>query len=168
MGLAPAEKAKIMIAIDNINEILLHSVQARGVPNQECIVFQALEDCELGVFGVLLGFRKDTGAVIPLRDHFLWFGEKRATAGDWIFLYTGPGEYRESTMNDRPGTLHLCYWGRDKTVLHDPRVSAVLIKIGEVAISIPPPPPQALSQLASPYGAQTELYSDAVDKRPGN
>jgi hypothetical protein len=167
MGLVSAANTKKMIVIDDISEIQLHSVQQRGVPNEERILFQVLEDCELGVFGVLLGYRKDTGAIIPMRDHFVWFGERKATAGDWIFLYSGPGEYREMTMADRPGTLHICHWGREETILHDPRVSAVLIKIGEVAISVPPPPPKGLPQLGRSPGGATDLFSEPVKKTTG-
>ena len=124
-----------------ISELTVVGVFDRGVPNRERIVLQANEIVDMGQFAFLLGLRQQQGAAVPLRDNFFWLGSGFVSRGDWIFVYTGPGEVR---MNNLPGTtekLYTVHWGRTQTVLNVPEVVPVLIRFGAVHV---PAEPRAL------------------------
>ena len=106
----------------------------RGVPNQERIVIRANDIVNMGQFALLLGVRQQLATAAPIRDNFYWFGDGVVSRGDWIFVYTGPGEGR---MNELPGTtekLYTVHWGRTQTVLHSVEVVPVLIRIDAVQV----------------------------------
>lgn len=134
------------VFIDTVSEIEIIDISERGKPNRECILLRVKETCQAGNFLVILAVKNEEGNLIPLKDSLIWFGENILTAGDWIFLYTCPGEYRTNSMTDRPGTLHSCYWGRNITIFHDPKIYAVIVKMGEFTVSPAPSPPTAKLQ----------------------
>ncbi len=71
----------------------------------------------MGKFGVLLGIGQQNRTAFPIRDNFYWFGEGFVRKGDWIFLYTGPGEARTVEVPNTTEKIYSIHWSREKTVL---------------------------------------------------
>ena len=126
-----------MIVITYIEELTIIGTHDRGVPNNERIVFQANSTIDLGRYGLLLGLRGDHGAAIPVHDNFFWFGDVLINPGDWIFVYTGPGDPRLTELPNSNNRIYTLHWGRSTTVLHDINVVPILFRIDGVAMPSP-------------------------------
>jgi hypothetical protein len=121
-------------------ELTLHSVADRGQPNSERIVLRANAAAALNEYGLSLGLQTK-GGVRPYRDNVFWFPENsNIDEGDWIFIYTGPGE-RNVTALSAPftGRLHSFHWDRSQTVFFHPSVVPIVFRIFVVA-ALPAPP----------------------------
>lgn len=120
--------------VNLINELSVIGVYDRGIPNQERIVLHVTETVNLGQYGLMIGVRAQDGTAFPVRDNLLWFGDGVVARGDWIFIYTGPGEPKVSTLpntNNRTYTLH---WGRAETILHNREVVPILFRVDAVQV----------------------------------
>lgn len=134
-----AFKGEESLIVDGITELTVVGAFDRGIPNQERVVLQANEMVNMGQFALLLGIRQQEGFAVPIRDNFYWFGDGIVYKGDWIFVYTGPGESRK---NEVPGTtekLFTVHWGRTQTVLGSLDVVPVLIRTDAVQVLIEQP-----------------------------
>lgn len=121
-------------------DITLHSVAERGVPNRERIILRVDAPCNAASYAVLLGTSVAGYNPTPFADNFLWIGNGELLARDWIFLYSGHGESRVDNLSDDQRLFSL-YWRRPTTILHNPYVVSILIKIGDYqALSEPLPP----------------------------
>ncbi|HEX9879313.1 MAG TPA: hypothetical protein VGB25_03865 [Candidatus Binatia bacterium] len=123
--------------VDLITELSLVGVYDRGVPNEERIVLVARDSINMGQYGVMLGIRSVAGSAFPIRDNLLWFGDAQLTNGDWIFIYTGPGEPRSTNLPGINTKIYTVHWGRDKTVLHDQNVVPILFRVDAVQVAVP-------------------------------
>lgn len=135
-GLVVAFKGERPLIVGEITELRVVGVFDRGVPNQERVVLQVNEVVNMGQFALLLGIRQQPATAIPIRDNLLWFGDGVLSRGDWIFVYTGPGEGR---VNELPGTaekLYTVHWGRTQTVLTSLEVVPVLVRVDAVQIPV--------------------------------
>lgn len=122
------------LIIGDITELRVVGAFDRGMPNQERIVIRVNDIVNMAQFALLLGIRQQLGVAVPIRDNFFWFGDGVVSRGDWIFVYTGPGEGR---MNDLPGTtekLYTVHWGRNQTVLNSAEIVPLLIRLDAVQI----------------------------------
>lgn len=117
-----------------IDEITIRDVCDRGVPNQERIVLFVNEPVNIGEFGLLLGIRTDKGLVYPVKDNFFWFGEGTVSRGDWIFLYTGPGEPKTFKIPNTQNKSFSVHWGRDVTVLNNKELVPFLMKFNGIQV----------------------------------
>ena len=120
--------------VGNITELSVVGVFERGIPHQERIVISVNEIVSMGQFGLLLGIRQQEGAAFPIRDNFFWFGDGYLSRGDWIFVYTGPGDTR---VVELPGTIEKLYslhWGRENVVLSPPEIVPILVRVDAVDI----------------------------------
>lgn len=123
----------------------------RGIANRERVVLVPNLRVNLASYGVLLGIRNATLAV-PLTDHFLWLDELEVDSGTWIFIYTGPGTRRFTTVERTNIPAIVVHWGKAQTIFDSPDVVPILFRIGGVrflepdfrpiggAAQIPPPP----------------------------
>src|SRR5262249_31570481 len=104
----------------------LEGVWDRGVPNTERIALRPTRPVNLGEYVVGLGVRTPDGATFPLRDDFMWLEEGVLEPPAWVFIYTGPGVRRFTTVMGTTEPALVLHWGRDHTVLNDARVYPVV------------------------------------------
>ena len=120
--------------VGTITELRLEGAFDRGVPNLERVVITANELVNMGQFGVLLGIRAEHGMAKPIRDNFYWFGDGLVRKGDWIFLYTGPGETRTVEVPNTTEKIYSVHWGRGTTVLDHSEIVPILFRLDAVDI----------------------------------
>ena len=117
-----------------IFEISFVGVSDPGIPNQERLVFRPTERVNLGQYGVLLGVRTSEGSIVPVWDHFFWFGEFIAEPPSWIVIYTGSGQYKESTVPDTGHKVHFMYLGKPRILFDNPSLVPVLFRMDSILI----------------------------------
>lgn len=117
-----------------IQEITVYDVFDRGVPNQERIVLRINETLNLGRYGLMLGIRAENGSAFPLRDNLLWFGDAIVNRGDWLFVYTGPGEPKASPVPNGQENMYSIHWGRPHVILHNRDVVPILFRVDAVQV----------------------------------
>lgn len=120
--------------VESIFELRVVGVYDRGNPNQERIVIVANEVVNMGQFGLILGIRQQKGFAVPIRDNFYWFGDGYVFKGDWIFVYTGPGEARTAELPGATGKLYSLHWGRANTILTHPEIVPILLRVDGVDV----------------------------------
>ena len=120
--------------VGDISELKVAGVFDRGVPNQERIVIHANQIVNMGQFGLILGIRQQGALAYPIRDNFYWFGDGYVNVGDWIFVYTGPGESLTSELPGGSGKLYSLHWGRNETILGLQEVVPILFRVDAVEI----------------------------------
>lgn len=122
----------------NIDELQLYGVYDSGIPNLERIVIRVLQSVDMGEFGLMLGIRGHGGSAIPIQDNMLWFGHGYLSAGDWIFVYTSPGQAKVIDVPNTEGRIVSVHWGKSVTIFNGPEFLPILFRIG--AIQVPPVP----------------------------
>lgn len=130
--------------VNRVSEITVVDVFDRGVPNQERIVLHVKETVNLGQYGLMIGVRAQDGTAFPIRDNLLWFGDGFVTRGDWIFVYTGPGDPRVTTLPNTQERLYTLHWGRSQTILHNHDLVPILFRVDAVQV------PQTIKGLPKP------------------
>lgn len=121
--------------LSSIYELRITEVRDRGVPNRECVAMRINMTVDLGQFGIILGVRGQTGYASPVKDNFFWFGEATLNQGDWLFLYTGPGEARRSQIPNTNQFIYSIHWGRDKTLFHNENIVPLLFKMESIQVA---------------------------------
>ena len=117
-------------------------VADRGVPNRERIVLTPTAQVDMSPYALIAGARGHLpGFASPLRDMFFWFGTGVVSPNDWIFLFTGSGNFAQSPRDDGRGMCWFFYWGKKTTIFHDPHIVPVLIRLNGLSIETPTPPP---------------------------
>ena len=128
----------------SITEFARLEVLDRGVPNKERIAFRAETTVDTGRFALVLAARvPGTALVMTLPDSSLWLGSKTLSENDWVMMYTGAGTAKTLPPAGGYGSVHIGYWGKDTTVLHDPNVVPVIWRLSGILI---PEMPVALPQ----------------------
>jgi len=117
-----------------IEELSVVGTYDRGVANQERIVLLVNTTINLGQYGIMLGIKDQSGMARPIRDNLFWFGDGIVNKGDWLFLYTGPGEPRFSTIPNNQEKIFTLHWGRNVTILGDGIIVPILFKVESVQI----------------------------------
>ena len=125
--------------LNGISELYILGVYERGIPNRERIVLKAAESVNMGQFGLMLGVIKEQGFALPIRDNLFWFGDGHINKGDWIFIYTGPGEFRVDELPNSNEKLYAVHWGRDKVILGQPEIVPILFRMDAVDIATETP-----------------------------
>lgn len=120
--------------VGDISELIVSGVYDRGTPNQERVVLYANQTVNLGQYGLMVGVRAAGNSAFPVRDNLLWFGDGLVNKGDWIFVYTGPGEPRATTLPNTEERLYSIHWGRDKTIFHHPDLVPILFRVDAVHV----------------------------------
>lgn len=130
--------------LQDLTEMNIVGVYDRGVPNQERIVINVRQTLNLGQYGVMLGIKATDGFAFPVRDNLFWFGDGLVFQGDWLFIYTGPGQARTSPVPNTSETLYSIHWGRPTTILNAKELVPILFRVDAVqvtneSLSIPGP-----------------------------
>lgn len=120
--------------VNLVTEISVVGVFDRGIPNQERIVLRVNETVNLGQYGLMVGVRGSDGTAFPIRDNLLWFGDGLVNSGEWIFVYTGPGEPRATTLPNTQERLYSIHWGRTETILHHRDFVPILFRVDAVQV----------------------------------
>lgn len=120
--------------IVNLITELSAGVFDRGIPNQERIVLFVNESVNLGQYGLMIGIRGGNNGAVPIRDNMLWFGDGMVNKGDWIFVYTGPGEAKTTQLPNNKERLYSIHWGRKETILHHHDLMPILFKVNAVIV----------------------------------
>jgi len=120
----------------------LWGVQDAGTPNKELIAIMVTEQCDLANYCVLIGHQNMDGTATPIQDHMFWFGNGIVNAGDWLFIYTGPGKSTVQKI-DEVNNIISVHWNKDKTIFQNRSLIPILSKLSEVSF---PPQPEAKEQ----------------------
>jgi len=118
--------------VDLITELVVVDVLDRGVPNQERVLLRVNEQVNLGLYGLLIGLPVGGGFAFPIRDNFFWFGDGLVNAGDFIFVYTGPGEARANKLPNTEENVYSIHWGRKETVFANETLIPILFRFDGV------------------------------------
>ena len=118
--------------LEDISGLTLVGVFDRGIPNKERIVLRANEIINLGQYGIMIGIRLEEGMASPIRDNLFWFGDAYVMEGDWIFVYTGPGEGKGAPVPNSQDRLYSIHWGRKETILHHDELVPILFRVDAV------------------------------------
>jgi uncharacterized protein YodC (DUF2158 family) len=114
--------------VNSINELILHGVFDRGVPNQERIVLRVQDNLNLAAYGLLLTVYQ-SNSYTPLPDQFFWFGETILDPDTWVFVYTGAGFPRMTKTSVTNEPAYVLHWNREHAVFHQDTLQPTLIRI---------------------------------------
>lgn len=117
-----------------IDELQILGVYDHGVPNVERVVIQVKKAVDLVQYGLMLGIRGPDGAALPLRDNLLWFGNGWVQEGDWLFVYTAPGEGRITPLPNNDEKLYSVHWGKKQTVFQNRDLVPILFRMDGIQI----------------------------------
>lgn len=121
--------------VQGITELTVVGTFDRGVPNQERIVLRVNEILDLGQYGVMIGVRASAGSAIPVHDNLFWFGDGIVNPGDWLFIYTGPGTPKFSTLPKSTDRMFTVHWGRATTLFESQELVPILFRVDAVHVS---------------------------------
>lgn len=129
-----------MIWLPNIDTLTLVGVFDRGVPNRERIVLRALQSVEMAQYGIIVGWNDagPDGPIRPFNDLFYWFGDGVVQPNETIFVYTGKGEARKTTVEGSNAPAYAVHWGKANTMFADSRVVPAIISMGQILVAKPP------------------------------
>jgi hypothetical protein len=119
--------------LPNLHELAIVGVADPAKANHERVVIRPTEIVNLGQFAMQVGLRQEDGSILPLWDHFLWFGEITVVPPCWIILYTGPGKPTVTTMPDGQQSYNF-HRGKEWTVFHKPNILPVLFRYDGILI----------------------------------
>ena len=114
-------------------KLRIQSICDKGSYQDEHVVLQVIEDCDLGSY--LLAVTTHTGpvAVSPSLRHVYWFPETPIRRGDVIHLYSRAAN-QEDAERSRLDAVHRFFWGLEVAIWDSPDMCAVL---GEIATWAP-------------------------------
>ena len=126
-----------------IEELNVVGVYDPGIPNLERIVLFVNEQIDMGSYGLMLGVRGSGGVALPIRDNLLWLGNGWVSKGDWIFIYTAPGDSKTTPLPNNDEKLYSVHWGKKQTVFQNRDIVPILFRMDAVQI------PTSMPALAS-------------------
>ena len=126
------------LIVGDVTELGIVTIFDRGVANKECIAVAVREAVNMGRYGLMIGQHDATASrnSIPFFDNLFWFGDGVVNAGDWLFVYTGPGA--PHTSLDGVNKLYTLHWGKRHTMFANTTVVPILFRVDAVNILLPP------------------------------
>ncbi|MGJ7555929.1 hypothetical protein ACSFBI_18170 [Variovorax sp. RB3P1] len=125
-------------------EVELIGVADAGVANLERIQLRVNREADLSLYAIILAMLGPGGA-FPVRDSFFWLGGTPIAPG-WIFLHTGPGEFRMSPSNTPGEVLHSWHWNKKETVFQNRMLAPMIIRLDSAYMAPRTDPMFPLSQ----------------------
>lgn len=107
-----------------------------NVPNLERLIFVPRIRLNLAQYAIVLGVGSPDRTAILISNYFYWFPEIEVESGSWVFVYTGPGNTRYTTVTDSKIPAVVLHWGFNYTLFASDIIVPVLIKIGEIEVGI--------------------------------
>lgn len=117
---------------DPLPELNFLGIHDAGVPNLERIVLHANSSVELANYMVVAALRGNGQSAIPLPDNSLWLGNVKVSKGDWIYIYTSPGNGQVTNLPSSSVRMVSLYWGKSHTMFQAPHLTAALVNISKV------------------------------------
>jgi hypothetical protein len=112
------------------SDLQIVKVSKEGGPTKEYVVLRAFKDCNLNDYAISDNTYDEEGHTSNKHPHFYWFPKLEVKRGDFIYLYTGRGSYRNGkTESGTP--YHMFFWQLGVSVWNDQRDNAVLLKVSE-------------------------------------
>lgn len=132
-------------------DVVVDTVRARGVPNQECVVLRTLSTVDASNLAMLVGYRDDTGSIQCLKNLLFWFGDAILLPGTLMNIYTGGGQPVGGPTGNGNYAYNL-FWGLEKTVFNSPAFIPLVVRLQNVTAGEAPAPTlaTALPQLTYP------------------
>ena len=126
-----------MIVLPDVTALELTGVLDRGVANAERVVIRVRATTEMAQYCLVAGWSppgaaRPTG--IPFNDNFFWFGDGTVNPGDTIFVFTGLGQPRRTTVAGTQDVAYVVHWGRTTTLFANSNITPLLIRISEFSI----------------------------------
>lgn len=136
-----------------------------GIPNRERLIIRPTEAVNLGDYAVGTGIihDQDPNLVYPIRDSILWLPGFQIEPPAWIFVYTGEGNFKETTVGERKDRALVVHWSRERTIFNHREIVPVLYKLSGMLIGpcpqkpplpkapqLPPPPKDLFAGLPLP------------------
>ncbi|MDD4870969.1 MAG: hypothetical protein PHR77_10450 [Kiritimatiellae bacterium] len=120
----------------DIIELLLLGVYDRGIPNQERIVLKVQERLNTAQYGVLLSISDlNSTAARPIWDNCFNFTEHIVDPGMILFIYTGPGSERRTTIAGTQIPAHVFHWGKKLTVFASTLITPIIFKVESIIVA---------------------------------
>lgn len=114
---------------EELNFVGIHDA---GVPNLERVVLQANRSASLANYMIVAALRGNGQSAIPLPDNALWLGNLTVSAGDWIYIYTSPGQAQITPLPNSMIKMVSLYWGKNQTIFQGAHLTAALVQISKV------------------------------------
>jgi hypothetical protein len=105
-----------------------------GVPNSERIVIRPNRQVSLAGFGLAVGVSAGDVGALPIYDNVFWFPDMLVEPPAWLFLYTGKGTTRQTTLPAGEPAL-VFHWQRPYVVFGHAELVPVLFRVGYAEVA---------------------------------
>lgn len=114
-------------------DISLVGVFDANIPNRERIVLRPNRQISMGGVGIAVGFDAGANNALVVYDNVFWFPQMTVEPPVWIFLYSGRGEVKQTTVPSGEPAL-VFHWQRPNTVFVDPKLVPVVFRAADVIV----------------------------------
>lgn len=98
--------------------------------DKERVILRVIEDCDLGRFLLFDTTYEEVGIISNKLRHLYLLPSVKANKGDFVWVYTGHGEYHTHENTSKTKT-HNLYWGLDSKVWNNDGDKVYLLKYSE-------------------------------------
>lgn len=107
--------------------LTIKSVADAGDINKERIVFQVINDADVGQYAIFRAANSDEMVTTDV-THVFWFPDKSVSVGDHVVVYTKSGSDKEKLLNSGSKS-HFFYWGKSESLWGTDRYSVVILQV---------------------------------------
>lgn len=93
----------------------LKEIKYYGDLSLERVVFQVLQDCDLGYYMIAVTRVLQDGEISATLRNVKWLPDKKLSSGDMVVIYSGVGINSED-VDDNGVKTHKVYWGRSEAL----------------------------------------------------
>ncbi len=114
-------------------KLKVRKIYSKGTYRQECVVLEALEDCEIGRYLISkAGFSEDGKVALRCKQAY-WFPDQKVKKGDFVWLYTCAARAGEqnSWSSGPEATTYAFFWGLPMEVWDNDWEYIVIVKAAE-------------------------------------
>ena len=124
-----------------IRDLKVVGLADAGVANSERIVIRPNRQVSLAGFGLAVGISAGDAGALPIHDNVFWFPDMLIEPPAWLFIYTGKGTMRQTTMPSGEPAI-VFHWQRPYVLFGHPDFVPVLFKVAfaEVGKRLGPSP----------------------------
>lgn len=121
-----------------LSELEIVMVADAGIANKERIIIKVHDYVDLSNYVLIVGMPVGDHQILPLRDHFFWFGKEVVGPQYTIFLYTGPGTRLATTVQGTNEPALVLYWGKPTTLFHSRILSPAILSLEGIFVGPQP------------------------------
>lgn len=139
-----------MIVLPHIDDLELLGVFDRGIANRERIVVRAKKATEMAQYGIIVGYNPMGPGTVsrPYNDYFFWFGDGIVQRNETVFVYTGAGDPRKTTIEGTDEVAYVVHWGQPSTLFADSRNVPIIVALSQILVPGPPTNELQLTKLS--------------------